>query len=106
MANLTSVIKDLEQERNRLGAQLEGINRALSVLNGTSDHRATRTISAAGRARIAAGSLGKGQGAKSRFHRHWQEAHDVASRPQADCRSPKSTVGKVAEGAQEGVGSQ
>ena len=54
MANLTSVIKDLEQERNRLGAQLEGINRALSVLNGTSDHRATRTISAAGRARIAA----------------------------------------------------
>jgi hypothetical protein len=54
MANLTSVIKELEQERNRLGAQLERLTHALSVLGGTSNHRARRTISAAGRARIAA----------------------------------------------------
>jgi hypothetical protein len=54
MANLTSVLKYLEQERNRLGAQLERLNHALSVLIGTSHHRTRRTISAAGRARIAA----------------------------------------------------
>jgi predicted RNA-binding protein with PIN domain len=54
MANLTSVIKYLEQERNRLGAQLERLNHALSVLVGTGNRRARRTISAAGRARIAA----------------------------------------------------
>jgi hypothetical protein len=54
MANLTSVVKYLKQERNRLGAQLEHLNHALSVLIGTSNHRARRTISAAGRARIAA----------------------------------------------------
>jgi hypothetical protein len=54
MANLTSVIKELEQERSRLGAQLERLTHALSVLSGTSNHRARRTISAAGRARIAA----------------------------------------------------
>jgi hypothetical protein len=54
MANLTSVLKYLEQERNRLGAQLERLNHALSVLIGTSNHRARRTISAAGRRRIAA----------------------------------------------------
>ena len=55
MANLRSVIKDLEQERTRLGAQLERLSHALSVLRGTSNHHpATRTISAAGRARIAA----------------------------------------------------
>ena len=54
MDNLTSVLKDLEQERNRLTVQLEGLNHALSVLIGTSNHRARRTISAAGRARIAA----------------------------------------------------
>jgi predicted RNA-binding protein with PIN domain len=54
MANLTSVLKYLEQERNRLGAQLKHLNHALSVLVGTSDHRGRRTISAAGRARIAA----------------------------------------------------
>jgi hypothetical protein len=54
MANLTSVLKDLEQERHRLGAQLERLSHALSVLRGTSNHRAGRRISAAGRARIAA----------------------------------------------------
>ena len=54
MANLTSVLKDLEQERNRLSAQLESLSHALAVLRGTSNHRARRAISAAGRARIAA----------------------------------------------------
>jgi len=54
MTNLTSVLKYLEQERNRLGAQLERLNHALSVLIGTSNHRTRRRISAAGRARIAA----------------------------------------------------
>jgi hypothetical protein len=47
-------LKDLEQERNRLSVQLEGLNRALSVLNGTNNNRARKTISTAGRARIAA----------------------------------------------------
>jgi len=54
MANLTSVLKYLEEERNRLGAHLESLSHALSVLSGTSNHRTRRTISAAGRARIAA----------------------------------------------------
>jgi hypothetical protein len=54
MVNLASVLKYLEQERNRLGLQLERLNHALSVLIGTSNHRAGRRISAAGRARIAA----------------------------------------------------
>jgi hypothetical protein len=54
MANLTSVLKELEQERTRLSTQLERLNHALSVLNGTGNHRTRRTISAAGRARIAA----------------------------------------------------
>jgi hypothetical protein len=54
MANLTSVLKHLEQERNRLSAQLERIDHAVSALNGTGTHRLRKTISAAGRARIAA----------------------------------------------------
>ena len=54
MTDLNSVLKDLEQERTRLSAQLERLNHALSVLNRTSNHRTGRTISAAGRARIAA----------------------------------------------------
>jgi hypothetical protein len=67
MANLTSVLKYLEQERNRLGVQLEGLNHALSVLSGTSNHRARRTISAAGRARIAAAQ--RARWAKVRGHK-------------------------------------
>lgn len=55
MDNLTSVLKDLEKERDRLSLQLQGLDRALSVLNGKNNHRRSRkTISAAGRARIAA----------------------------------------------------
>jgi hypothetical protein len=54
MDNLTSVLKDLEQERDRLSVQLEGLNRTLSVLNGTSKNQTRNTISVAGRARIAA----------------------------------------------------
>jgi len=51
MNNLTLAISELEQERKHLSAQLAGINRALSSLKG---NKGTRTMSAAGRARIAA----------------------------------------------------
>jgi len=54
MTNLASVLNQLEQERTRLASQLEDLNRALSALNGTGSKRTDRTISAAGRARIAA----------------------------------------------------
>jgi hypothetical protein len=55
MANLTSVVNQLQQERTRLTAQLERLNTAISILNGTSGNRTRRgTMSAAGRARIAA----------------------------------------------------
>jgi hypothetical protein len=67
MANFTSVLKYLEQERNRLGSQLERLNHALSVLIGTSNHRTRRTISAAGRARIAAAQ--RARWAKSKGHK-------------------------------------
>ena len=51
MANFTSVLNQLEQERTRLASQLESLNNALSAL---SVKRSSRRISAAGRARIAA----------------------------------------------------
>ena len=54
MANLTSVLSQLKQERTRLAAQLERLNNALSALNGVGSNRTRRTISAAGRAKIAA----------------------------------------------------
>ncbi len=54
MSNLTSALKTLEQERTLLTSQLENLINALSALNGTVSHGSGRTISAAGRARIAA----------------------------------------------------
>jgi uncharacterized phosphosugar-binding protein len=53
MTNLTSVLKQLQQERNRLSSRREQLNKAISALTAA---RSTRrgTISSAGRARIAA----------------------------------------------------
>jgi hypothetical protein len=53
MANLTSVLNLLEQERSRLAFQLERLNNALAALNASGSSRRGR-VSAAGRARIAA----------------------------------------------------
>ncbi len=54
MANLASVLKQLQQEHSRLRSQLESLNNAISALNGVGNKRTGRTVSAAGRARIAA----------------------------------------------------
>jgi hypothetical protein len=55
MSSLTSVLNQLEHERTRLASQLENLTNALSALNGTSKNGTRKgTMSAAGRARIAA----------------------------------------------------
>ena len=56
MANLSLVVKQLQQERNRLSSQMEALNRAISLLGGANSNGVGRGrgISAAGRARIAA----------------------------------------------------
>jgi cell division septum initiation protein DivIVA len=53
MTNLTSALKQLEQERSRLSSRIEQLNKAVSALTGASSTRRGK-ISAAGRARIAA----------------------------------------------------
>ena len=52
--NVTSVLSQLEQERSLLKSQLEQLSNALSALNGGARTSLGRTMSAAGRARIAA----------------------------------------------------
>jgi uncharacterized protein YlxW (UPF0749 family) len=54
MTNLTSVVKQLQQERSRLTSQVESLTNAISALSVESNKGTGRTISAAGRARIAA----------------------------------------------------
>ena len=53
MTNLTSALKQLEQERERLSFRLEQLKKALSAVTAASSTR-RGTISPAGRARIAA----------------------------------------------------
>lgn len=55
MANVESVVRMLREEQDRLTKQLQGISAALAAF-GTAyrNNATTRTISAAGRARIAA----------------------------------------------------
>jgi uncharacterized phosphosugar-binding protein len=66
MSNLTSVLNQLEQERTRLGTQLERLNNALSALNRTGKGTRKGTMSAAGRARIAAAQRAKWAKVKGR----------------------------------------
>ena len=56
MANLAGVVQQLRKERDQAAKVLEGLDAALAALNGGSYGRTAtrRTISAAGRARIAA----------------------------------------------------
>ena len=54
MANLTSVLKALQQERTRLTTQIEALGNAISTLNGVRATERTKTMSSAARARIAA----------------------------------------------------
>jgi hypothetical protein len=65
MANLTSILNQLEQERTRLAAQLESLNSALSSLNGKEPPRRGR-MSSAGRARIASAQRARWAKAKGK----------------------------------------
>lgn len=73
MTNLVSVLKQLEQECNRLSFRLEQLNNAVSALTGASSTRRGR-ISAAGRARIAAAQRARWAKAKG------QKIVSIASR--------------------------
>jgi hypothetical protein len=65
MTNFTSVLTQLEQERNRLSSQLESLNSALSALSAKGLSRTGR-MSAAGRARIAAAQRARWAKAKGK----------------------------------------
>jgi hypothetical protein len=56
MTHMVNVVRVLKKERDRLTNQLQGISAALSAFGSTyaSSNGASRTISAAGKARIAA----------------------------------------------------
>jgi hypothetical protein len=73
MSNLTTALNQLEQERSRLASQLQQLNSAISVLNGTG--RTRRGISAAGRARIAAAQRARWAKVKG------QKAASISGRP-------------------------
>jgi hypothetical protein len=67
MANITSVLNQLEQERTRLASQLQRLNNAISALNGPRGNQTRRgAISAAGRARIAAAQRARWAKAKGK----------------------------------------
>jgi len=65
MTNLTLALKQLERERARLSSRLEQLNNAVVALTGTSSTR-SGTMSAAGRARIAAAQRARWAKSKGR----------------------------------------
>ena len=64
--NFISVLSQLEQERSLLKSQLEQVGNALSALNARAKTGTGRTMSAAGRARIAAAQRARWAKVKAR----------------------------------------
>jgi len=99
---MQSVISELQKERKRLEDDLHRVAAALTAfgnfyMHGGRPTRKTRTISAAGRKRIAAAQRArwaKIKGQKGCFDQFPQG--NVPRCPQKDCRSPESALGKVA----------
>lgn len=54
MTNLGKVVQVLQKEHDRLSRELKGVSAALSAFGAYARNSATRRLSAAGRARIAA----------------------------------------------------
>jgi hypothetical protein len=65
MTNLTSVFRQLKQERDRLESRLQQLKQAIAALNGAGTGLGRR-ISAAGRARIAAAQRARWAKAKGK----------------------------------------
>ena len=98
MTNLTSLLSQLEQERTRLASQVELLNRALSALDAAGNKRSGRTISAAGRARIAAAQRARWAKIKGRKVVSITRAiHDVTCRSETHRSRSESSVGEVAQ---------
>jgi hypothetical protein len=80
MANLAGVVQQLRKERDQAARMVERLDAALAALNGGSLGRRTgthRTISAAGRARIAAAQRARW----ANVRRNGGQKHNVVSMP-------------------------
>ena len=106
MANITSVLNQLQQERNRLTYQIDRLNRAISALKGASNNRMGRGISAAGRARIAAAQRvrwAKPRGQKIVSDQWAETAQDLHNCVGQHSRGSEDPLGKVEKAAKDGL---
>jgi hypothetical protein len=87
MTNLTTVVKMLKKEQQRLSRQLEGITAALSAFGAAYLDRSSPRgrLSAAGRARIAAAQRAR-----------WAKARAKAGRPKVVTMPKKRTLSAAA----------
>ena len=104
--DFATVLDQLEQERSLLKSQLEQVGNALSALNAGAKTSTGRTMSAQGRARIAAAQRARWAKVKRKKASATipaQEAQIVCCCVGAYSYCTKSTVGKVEETEQSGL---
>jgi hypothetical protein len=107
MSNLTSVLKQLKQEHNRLTSQLDRLNSAISAperskrRNYSTPEKAVRCWSGAD-CSCSTGEMGQSEGPEGCVHR-CQKTQNVSIGHRSDsCRS-KSTLGEMEKAAKSGV---
>ena len=98
MTNMNEVVQVLKKERDRLTNQLQGISAALAAFGSTfaNGNRASRTISMAGRARIAAAQKARWAKLKDKSG----QAKSVAPAPKKKGRTMSASARKKIAAAQ------
>src|SRR5437899_812177 len=108
MANLSLVVKQLQQERDRLSSEMDALNRAISALARTKQQRRPphkRNICgwACPDRGSTEGPLGTDQGTQVRISRWLEQAHDVGCSPKKNRSRSKGSMGEMAKGTEDGI---
>ena len=98
MPNVSSLLKQLKQERDRVANQLSGMDAALRAFAGVySGTNGKRQISAAGRKRIAAAQRARWAKVRGKATVATPKRTMSASLPPQDCGCAATAVGQVQE---------
>ena len=106
MADLSGIVKQLKDERNRVEKQLSALNAALTAFVGAYSGSAKPRVSAAARREDepgTEGTLGEADGSERSDEHGEVQAHSVSSGSPEDGSGSAGTVGESKSGEEGGL---